>query len=78
MLFYIISMEASKSPLITDAKLAARLGIKTAWLRSEADAGRLPHLKAGDRYLFDPHIIEQLLLERARGQESPKPEAGGQ
>ena len=43
------------------------------WLRAEADAGRLPHIKAGDRYLFDPETVERLLLDRARGADEPEP-----
>lgn len=60
--------------MATDKKLvllsvaAASLGVTTKWLRSEADAGRIPHLKAGDRLLFDLETVERLLLERARGQ----------
>lgn len=52
--------------LVPDGILARRLRVRAAWLRSEADAGRLPHVKAGDRYLFDPELVERLLLERAR------------
>jgi len=46
--------------------MASRLGVKTAWLRSEAAAGRLPHVKAGNLYLFDPKTVERVLLERAQ------------
>jgi hypothetical protein len=40
--------------------------VPAAWLRAEADAGRLPHLRAGSAYLFDVDTVERLLLERAR------------
>ena len=36
----------------------------------EAEAGRVPHLKAGKVFLFDPEAVERVLLERAR-QEVP-------
>lgn len=52
--------------LLTEARMASRLGVKTAWLRSEAAAGRLPHVKAGNLYLFDPKTVERVLLERAQ------------
>lgn len=46
--------------------MARRLRVTQAWLRDEAEAGRIPHLKAGDRLLFDPETVERVLLERAR------------
>lgn len=44
---------------------ATRLGVPAAWLRSEAQAGRVPHLRAGRRILFNPAAVERVLLERA-------------
>jgi len=47
--------------------MARRLRVRSDWLRAEAEAGRLPAVKAGDTWLFDSNLIERLLLERARG-----------
>lgn len=44
---------------------ARRLHVTVKWLRSEAEAGRVPHLQADDRFLFDPNALEQALLKRA-------------
>ena len=44
---------------------AALLGVPVKWLRREADAGRVPCLRAGDRVLFNIRAAEQALLERA-------------
>ena len=58
--------------MITQPKLlpigpTARLfRVPVAWLRKEAEAGRVPHLKADKAFLFDPEAVEQVLLERAR------------
>lgn len=60
--------------LITEKKMARRLGVQLDWLRAEADAGRLPHVKTSDGYLFDPELVERLLLERA--QQVPGAEVG--
>lgn len=49
-------------PLLT---MARRLGVTQKWLRVEADAGRLPALKAGARLLFVPEAVEAELLKRA-------------
>lgn len=40
--------------------------VKASWLLAEAKAGRIPSLRAGERYLFDPETVESNLLARAR------------
>ena len=45
--------------------MARHLRVTVAWLRDEADAGRVPCLKAGPRYLFSPDAVERVLAERA-------------
>jgi excisionase family DNA binding protein len=53
---------------------AARfLNVPSTWLRAEAEAGRIPHLRAGRAFLFDLDLVEQLLIQRARC----KPDAAG-
>jgi hypothetical protein len=48
------------------AAMARLLRVPARWLRAEAEAGRVPHLKAYNVLLFDPETVERLLLERAR------------
>jgi hypothetical protein len=44
-----------------------RYGISQAWLKAEAEAGRIPCFRAGRKLLFDyPQAVEQSLLPRAR------------
>ena len=51
---------------------ATRLGVPAAWLKAEAKADRLPHLKAGRRILFHVQTVERALLARASdGNEVP-------
>ena len=45
---------------------ASRFGVPAAWLRAEAEAGRLPHLRAGRQILIHPEQVEAALLARAR------------
>lgn len=45
--------------------MARRLRVTNAWLRAEADAGRVPCLRADKRYLFAPLAVEAALAERA-------------
>lgn len=48
------------------AYAARHCGIKSTWLRTEAEDGRLPGFKAGDRWLFDLPKLENALSERVR------------
>ena len=48
------------------ARRFKRYGLSMAWLKSEADAGRIPCFKAGQRLLFDPEAVEEALIARAR------------
>jgi hypothetical protein len=41
------------------------LGVPEAWLRREAQAGRLSALRAGGRLLFNVELVRRELLERA-------------
>ena len=46
-------------------RAAGRLGVPSAWLRNEAHAGRVPHLRIGRRLLFNVQAVELALLQRA-------------
>ena len=35
-------------------RMAARLGVTNKWLREQAEAGKVPGLRAGDRWIFAP------------------------
>lgn len=45
--------------------MARSLGLPVRWLRNEADAGRLPHLKVEKEYLFSPEAVVRALVVRA-------------
>ena len=45
--------------------VARRLHVPQNWLKAEAEAGRIPHLKAGKAILCNPDIVEKVLVERA-------------
>ena len=58
---------AKEVPIICSLpELAEILNLPKAWLRAEADAGRLPHLKIGYRYRFDPRAVQEVLAALAR------------
>ena len=53
-------------------QLALRLKLPREWLRGEADAGRVPCLKVGNRYLFNLSAVEDALAERAGATETQR------
>jgi hypothetical protein len=46
--------------------VARRLRVPVRWLRAEAEAGRIPALRADSQFLCDPEAVEAVLLKRAR------------
>ncbi len=52
----------------TVAQLARYLGVTSAWLRAEADGGRLPHVRTDTGMLFDRETVERILAERAKSE----------
>lgn len=54
-----------KNILLALPDLARRLRVLPKWLRDEADAGRIPHLKAGRQRLFNLAAVEATLALRA-------------
>jgi hypothetical protein len=58
----------TKKTFVTAAQLSAICGLSEAWLRSEAQTGRIPHLKVGARTMFNPAAVEKALLARAVGE----------
>jgi hypothetical protein len=46
--------------------MARRVRVPARWLRAEAEAGRVPHLRAGAVFLFDADTVIRVLTERAR------------
>jgi len=45
-------------------ELARALRLPAAWLRREADAGRLPCIRAGKRRMFDIEAVVKALADR--------------
>ncbi len=49
--------------LLKDA--AKALGVSRHFLYTEARAGRIPHFKAGNRYIFDVEQVNEFLKQKA-------------
>ena len=58
--------------LLKTGPMARRVGVPVRWLRAEADAGRIPALKAENVYLFDPAVVIDLLAQRAKDPAKPR------
>lgn len=53
------------SELLSLGRMARRLGVTAAWLRAEAEADRVPCLRAGKRYLFAATAVQDALAAKA-------------
>jgi hypothetical protein len=42
--------------LLTLRRMATRLGVPSRWLREQAELGKVPGLRAGNRWLFVPDV----------------------
>lgn len=51
--------------LLSLGRMARHLGVTQQWLRNQADAGKVPCLKADARYLFNPVAVQEALAEKA-------------
>ena len=52
--------------LLPVGPMARHLRVTVKWLRAEAEAGRLPCVRADRAILFDPDAVERALLDRAQ------------
>ena len=64
------------SDIVPIAELARRLKLSKAWLHREANAGRIPSLRAGKRRLFNPAAVAATLAGRAASGDEPSAEGG--
>jgi excisionase family DNA binding protein len=58
-------MEPCNKQLLSLPALAEVFKLPDSWIKAEADAGRIPHLKIGKRYRFNRDAVERALAERA-------------
>jgi hypothetical protein len=56
--------------LLSVSRMARRLGVTQQWLRVEAEAGRVPCLRAGRRLLFAPIPVQDALAALAARQKA--------
>ena len=61
---------------LTLSEMARHLRVPVGWLRTEAEAGRVPSLAAGRVLLFDAVTVERLLSARAAGDAGRPPGVG--
>lgn len=61
-------MKSRKTNLLSLPALADALALPKDWIKAEAEAGRIPHLKIGQRYRFNHEAVVRVLAERAAQQ----------
>jgi hypothetical protein len=47
-------------------RAARKLGVPANWLKAEADAGRVPHLRAGAKYVFELSAAAEAIAQQIR------------
>ena len=62
-------MNAEK-PFVNLTSLSARTGLPAWWLKSEADAGRIPFLRVGKRMVFSVQAVQTAIAEQMSSQPS--------
>jgi hypothetical protein len=58
-------MENDTIRLLSLPALAEAIKLPESWIKAEADAGRIPHLKVGKRYRFNLSAVIFALAARA-------------
>ena len=61
-------IDSESTQLVNLRELSRRLrryGITQAWLRGEAETGRIPSLRAGRRRLYSLDAVKAVLIQRA-------------
>jgi len=51
--------------LLTLPKMARKLGVTQKWLREQAASGKVPALKAGNRFLFNSEAVQRAICNSA-------------
>jgi hypothetical protein len=64
------------SELLSLSRMSRRAGITQQWLREQADAGVIPCLKTGRRYLFEPMAVMEVLAKLASRKTTETKEGG--
>jgi len=57
-------MHATTNQLVPIALIARQLRVPVKWLRAQADAGRIPHIRAGNQILAQFDGVHSALLAR--------------
>jgi hypothetical protein len=47
-------------------RMARRVGVPAKWLKEQAEAGSVPSLRAGAKFVFEPGAVEEALARLAR------------
>lgn len=58
-------MENEPLQLLSLPALAQALNLPESWIKTQADAGGIPHLKIGKRYRFNLEAVVRTLAARA-------------
>jgi hypothetical protein len=57
-------------------RVARQVGVPAKWLREQAELGKVPGLRAGNRWLFLPDAVAEAIEQMAKAS-SPQKSKGG-
>lgn len=60
------SVKQLRTSFVPITTLAYHTGLAVSWLRTEAQAKRIPSIRMGRRWMFNIYAVEAAILERAR------------
>lgn len=69
-----MSADIKPQDLLPLRRMAARLGVPSNWLKERAEAGEVPGLRAGNRWLFRPDVVLPVVAAMA----APTKQVGGE
>ena len=63
----VMTYRPNEPTILTASRMARQLGVDRAWLEDQARAAKIPGVKAGDTYLFDPAETRRAIAGMLRG-----------
>jgi hypothetical protein len=75
-----MTSKTNGADLLPLRRMASHVGVPSRWLREQAESGKVPGLRAGNRWLFDPDVVVSSVRSMAGNAVAERlvmPEQGG-
>lgn len=61
------SVVSNNFKLVSAGEIAKELSVPASYIKAEAEAGRLPHIKTGRSYRFNPQAVAMAIQRESAG-----------